>query len=111
VSRRAVEHVGERRVHRVDGAEPVDPRHLLRLLDARVAQRPVVGDPGVRDEHVDAAGLGDEARHGVLDLAAVADVGGERDRVPGQRLGVARGQPDRRAPAQQLLRDGAPDPA
>ena len=64
-----VEHVGERRADRVDGAEDVDPNHLLGALDLGVDERPVMGDAGVGHRQVEPLGPLREAVDGALHLA------------------------------------------
>ena len=91
VPARAVAHVAERGADRVDRAEHVDPHHLLGVLDRLVEEGPVVGEPGVGDEQLDAARLLDEALDGCRDRVAVGDVGRQDDRIAGQ-LGGERGQ-------------------
>ena len=131
-----VEEVGEAVMDGVERAEPVHARHRLDVGQRLVAERAVVGDAGVGDEEVEAAGLRDEALEGVVDRAFVADVagqhvvgagqaGGERvelvgrpGRQPedgaagGERLGQrradpARGARDERARARRDLHRGA----
>ena len=54
---RAVDQMAERRLDRVDGAEPVHARHRLDALDVLRQERPVVGDAGVGDHEVEPARL------------------------------------------------------
>jgi hypothetical protein len=66
------------RVDRVDGPEPVDPRHALDELDVLLGERAVVRDARVGDDEIEPAGLLDEPRDGGRHLLAIADVGGQR---------------------------------
>jgi hypothetical protein len=78
-----LEQVRQCRRHQVHRAQPVDLSHPLGQLDVLVAERSVVGDPGVGDRQLQPAGLLDEPRDRVLHLAAVAHVG--RQDVVGAR--------------------------
>jgi hypothetical protein len=111
----AVEHAGQRGGDRVDGPQPVDPRHALDLVHVHVAERPVVRHPRVGDDDVHRAELGDRLRH----LTGVTDVGGERlvalarqrQRKLVQLLLGARHQPDLASALRERLGDGATDAA
>jgi hypothetical protein len=119
VAATGAEQVRQRRLDRVDRAEPVDARHLLDVLDRLLGDALVVGEPGVGDEEVDAAGLAREALDRRLDLGAVADVdAAEHDVGAGQGvgeglelLGRPREQADGRAAGGEPLGQRAADAA
>ena len=82
-----VEHVRQRRADRVDRAEHVDPDHLLGSLDLGVGERAVVGDAGVGHHQVEPLGALREPVDGPLHLAALGDVGDQRQMRAGRALG------------------------
>ena len=112
----AIQQVGQRGVHGVDGAEPVHRGHALDGGQVHCPERPVGRDTGVGHDEVEPAGGGDEAIDRRGHRSRVGHVAGEHVVAAGQRrgkrvqlIGRPGGQPDRRAPRRQRLREGAPD--
>ena len=70
--RPALEQVGQPEVDGVQGAVPVDLAHLQRLVQRLVAERAVVGDAGVGDEQLEAAGALGEARRSAACVEAAS---------------------------------------
>ncbi len=114
----ALQQVRQAEVDGVQRAVPVDLAHLQRLVERLVAERAVVGDAGVGDEQLQAAGALREAVDGGLRGGGVGDValedvvlarelGGER----GELVGRARGEPECHAASGQRAGQRTPDAA
>ena len=99
-------------------AEQIDFDHPLPLRSAdRQGAADLRCDAGIGDGHVEAAELPDRAGHCGLDLFAIADVGGDRDRPPPDSPrrhlgfgGVEVDDGDRGTPDLQLARGLEADP-
>ena len=77
----ARDQVRDGRARGVDRPLEVDVDHLLEVLDRRVDECVVRADAGIRDADVQPSEALDRAGDRVLDLAQVADVAGQPERV------------------------------
>ena len=109
VAAAALEHARERRPDGVDRAEPVHVVHVACLVERQLRERPVVGDAGVGDEHVDVAELLDRAaiESGSDTSAASAHVARARQllRELLERLAAARHESERGAARRERAGD------
>ncbi len=117
VAAAAVQHRAEPGAHRVDRPGDVGADHQVGVLGILLEERRVPRDAGVGDQQVQSPGPLDEGGGRGLDLLAVGDVGGDRDRPVAQlgrqrleALGAARDEAHRRAPATSAVAVARPMP-
>ena len=77
----------QRCVDQAPVADQVDVDDSREHVRVEQAKRASAADPGVREDDVDPAGLGDHLRHGSVNLSLVGDVadGGDRVRAAARR--------------------------
>ncbi len=114
------DHLLGRALQAEEHALGVDPVDTVPIRLAQLHDRGIAGDPGIVDDDVEPAELGDGARHHPIDAGDIAAIGLDRDRPPrvGRRLGrralrrgeVDVGRRDRRPGRGHRQRRRPPDP-